>query len=140
MRRLGAIFGRLESVVNPIVRGGVLHGWSPRCFAVIETTGRRTGSPRQTPVGNGFEAPDAFWLVAEHGDKCSYVANIRADPNVRVCVRGGWRKGFATIEPDDDPLARRARINASNGLLGRMDGFVFSATATTPLSIRVQLA
>lgn len=121
------------------MRAGILRGLGPRVFALIETTGRRTGLPRQTPVGNGLEAPDVFWVVAEHGRNCSYVANMLADPAVRVCINGNWWQGTATVDTGDDALARRTRIDQANGLLGRLDGLVFRATATTPLSIKIRL-
>jgi deazaflavin-dependent oxidoreductase (nitroreductase family) len=41
-------------------------GAAPRAFALLETTGRRTGLARHTPVGNGVDG-DTFWLVAAHG-------------------------------------------------------------------------
>jgi hypothetical protein len=41
------------------------------------------GEPRQTPVGKGLDG-DTFWIVAEHGERASYVRNMRAHPRVRV--------------------------------------------------------
>jgi hypothetical protein len=42
------------------------------------------------------------------------VRNIQQDPSVRVRLRVGlryrWVPGFATVLPDDDPLARQRRI------------------------------
>ena len=52
-----------KHVLNPIVTIGVdtglLRGW-----AIIETTGRKSGMPRRTAVGNGLQG-DTFWIVAE---------------------------------------------------------------------------
>ncbi len=136
---VGRCFGLLEPLVNPLVRGLVVRGLPPGAFAVLETTGRRTGLRRRVPVGNGLRAPDGFWLVAEHGEGCAYVANLRANPQVRVCTGGRWHRGTASLHPGDDPLRRRASIDASNGLIGRLDGIIFRATATTPLSIHIDL-
>jgi len=36
--------------------------------ALLETTGRRTGQPRRTPVCDGLDG-DTFWLVAQRGGK-----------------------------------------------------------------------
>lgn len=129
----------LERLGNPLFCRSVPAGLGPHCFAVLETTGRRTGLARRTPVGNGLVAPDTFWVVAEHGRSSGYVRNLIASPAVRVCVRGRWRSGVATIDNDDDPLDRRASIDRANGLMGRFDGVVFRASATTPVSIRVAL-
>ena len=56
---------------------------APRAFALLETTGRRTGRPRHTPVGNGLIG-DTFWLVAAHGEQADYVRNLIAQPRVRI--------------------------------------------------------
>ena len=72
-------------VVNPVMRAMLLAGVAPRAFALLETTGRRSGKRRRTPVGNGLEG-GVFWLVSEHGERCAYVQNLIADPRVRVRV------------------------------------------------------
>lgn len=56
----------LERANNRLIRYALRAGFAPRAFALLETTGRRTGLPRQTPVGNGL-ADDTFWLIAAHG-------------------------------------------------------------------------
>jgi deazaflavin-dependent oxidoreductase (nitroreductase family) len=120
-----------KHVLNPIVTIGVdtglLRGW-----AIIETTGRKSGMPRRTAVGNGLQG-DTFWIVAEHGRRAGYVRNIEADPRVRVNVRGRWRSGTARPLPDDDPRARQRRI----GL--RLNAAAVRAMGTELLSVRVDL-
>lgn len=81
----------------------------------------------------------AFWVVAVHGVESAYVKNLMAEPAVRVKVRRDWHSGRATVVPDDDPLARHHQIVAANGWVGHVDGVFFHATATTPVSIRVDL-
>jgi deazaflavin-dependent oxidoreductase (nitroreductase family) len=129
----------IERVVNPAMRALLTAGIAPRCFALLETTGRRTGLTRRTPVGNGYDSQDVFWLVAEHGRRCDYVRNLEANPHARVKVGRSWLEGVATVLPDDDGRARRRRIDSGNGLFGRIDGLVFAASATTPLTIRIDL-
>jgi deazaflavin-dependent oxidoreductase (nitroreductase family) len=124
--------------VNPIARFGVRLGLAPRHFALLETTGRKTGRRRQTPVG-GAKLGSAFWVVAVHGADCAYVRNLMAEPTVRVKVRRSWYSGRATVVPDDDPIARHHQIVAANGWVGRADGVFFRATATTPVSVRIDL-
>jgi hypothetical protein len=41
-------------------------GVVPPGYALLETVGRGSGLPRQTPVGDGLIG-DTFWIVAEHG-------------------------------------------------------------------------
>jgi deazaflavin-dependent oxidoreductase (nitroreductase family) len=92
-------------VVNPVVRRLAERGLVGGAVALLETTGRRSGQPRVTPVGNGLRG-DAFWIVTEHGFASAYVKNIQADPHVRVKVGRRWLSGTATILPDDDPYER----------------------------------
>ncbi len=72
---------------------------------MLETTGRKTGSARRTPVGNGLRG-GSFWIVTEHGYAADYVKNIQAQPRVRVKVGRRWYQGTAQILPDDDPRER----------------------------------
>ena len=119
-------------VINPIVRFLVERGIAPPSYAVLETTGRRSGQIRRTPVGNGLDG-DTFWIVAEHGRRAGYVRNIQADPHVRVKVRGRWRDGVAHLMPEDDPRRRQRTI----GL--RLNAAVVRAMGTELLTVRVDL-
>jgi hypothetical protein len=56
----------LERASNRLIRVAVRAGLAPGAFALLETTGLRTGLARHTPVGNGLDR-DTFWLVAAHG-------------------------------------------------------------------------
>jgi deazaflavin-dependent oxidoreductase (nitroreductase family) len=93
-------------LLNPPVRALAARGLAPG-VVLLETTGRRSGEPRRTPVSNGLEpGTDTFWIVAEMGRQAAYVRNIEADPRVRVKVGGRWRTGTARLLPDEDPYAR----------------------------------
>ena len=122
----------LERLNNRFTRFTLRQGFGLRAFALLETTGRRSGLPRHTPIGNGLVG-DTFWLVAAHGDQADYVRNIKADPAVRVKVRGVWRTGIATMLSDDDTDAR------SRTLPYRWDAALGRMMATTPLTIRIDL-
>jgi deazaflavin-dependent oxidoreductase (nitroreductase family) len=74
---------------------------------LLETTGRKTGQRRRTPVGNGLVAgSDTFWLISEHGIRAGYVRNIQADPRARVKIGRRWRTGTAHILRGDNALER----------------------------------
>jgi deazaflavin-dependent oxidoreductase (nitroreductase family) len=123
--------GLARYLVNPFVRTavqlGVLRSW-----AVVETTGRTSGEPRRTPVGNGLDG-DVFWIVAEHGQKAGYVRNIAKSPRVRICVGGRWRSGTAQLLPEDDARERQRLIGKKlNAALVRVMG-------TDLLTVRVDL-
>jgi deazaflavin-dependent oxidoreductase (nitroreductase family) len=119
-------------VVNPVVRRLADRGLAGRSVALLETTGRKSGQKRVTPVGNGLRGEN-FWIVTEHGWAASYVKNIQADPRVRVKVRRRWRSGTAHILPDDDPYERMRMLRRrANDMTVRLIG-------TEHLVIRVDL-
>ena len=94
----------------------------PRSHALLETTGRKSGLPRQVPVGNGLRG-NVFWIVTEHGYHADYVRNIQQDPRVRVKVGRDWHGGTAHVLPDDDPRARMRSLAARlNDAMVRMVG------------------
>jgi deazaflavin-dependent oxidoreductase (nitroreductase family) len=119
-------------VVNPGVRALIERGLFPSAWSLLETTGRKSGQPRRTPVGNGKRG-DAFWIVTEHGRRADYVRNIENDPRVRVKVGRRWYSGTAHILEDDDPRARLRwlRRPVNNSML--------LAVGTEQLTIRVDL-
>jgi deazaflavin-dependent oxidoreductase (nitroreductase family) len=119
-------------VGNRVLRAALLRGIAPRAFALLETTGRRSGLPRHTPVGNGLDR-DTFWLIAAHGRQADFVRNIDADPHVRIRIGRSWQHGTAMALPDDDTAAR------SRTLPYAWDAAVGRAIATTPLTIRIDL-
>jgi deazaflavin-dependent oxidoreductase (nitroreductase family) len=119
-------------VVNPGVRALIERGLFPRAWCLLETTGRKSGQRRRTPIGNGLRG-DAFWIVTEHGWHADYVKNIAANPRVRVKCGRDWLSGTAEILQDDDPYARlrwlRRPVNDS----------MLLAVGTEQLVIRVDL-
>jgi deazaflavin-dependent oxidoreductase (nitroreductase family) len=119
-------------LINPVVRFLVERGIAPPSYAILETTGRRTGEPRRTPVGNGLEGT-TFWIVAEHGRRAAYVRNLIANPRIRVKVGRRWRSGTAHPVPDDDPRERQRRI----GL--RFNAAIVRTMGTDLMTVRVDL-
>jgi deazaflavin-dependent oxidoreductase (nitroreductase family) len=123
---------RMEWVNNRFMRLALHRGAPLRAFALLETTGRHSGLPRYTPVGNGLDG-DTFWLIAAHGSQADYVRNLRAKPAVRVKVAGRWRTGTAVPLPGDDTDAR------SRTLPYRWDAAIGRLMGTEPLTIRIDL-
>jgi deazaflavin-dependent oxidoreductase (nitroreductase family) len=122
----------LERGSNGLMRLALRKGFAPRAFALLETTGRRTGLARHTPVGNGLYG-DTFWLVAAHGTQADYVRNLQAEPRVRVKAGGVWRAGTAVVLPTDSAIARsRTLPHQWDAAIGRM-------MASAPLTIRIDL-
>jgi len=104
--------------------------------ALLETTGRKTGEPRITPVTNALDG-DVFWIVTEHGHRANYVRNIEANPQVRVNAGGGWRFGVARIV-DEDPEQRLQQIVSLNPK-ARPSAQIVRRTGTEHLVIRFEL-
>src|SRR5215471_6852225 len=127
--------------LNPPIKLALASGLPLPGYALLETTGRKTGKPRRTPVGDG-QVGNQFWIVAEHGMKAGYVRNIKHNPHVRLKLRKGlrtrWHTGTAHLLPDDDPRARQRWLadqlpsSAGNARAVRLFG-------TELLSIRIDL-
>lgn len=91
-------------VLNPPVKAVVWAGLAPG-YALLETTGRRSGKRRRTVVGL-HRVGSTGWVVAEQGPYAGYVRNLEANPNVRVRHGRKWQPAQARVRHDDDPQAR----------------------------------
>ncbi len=123
-------------LIDRMARAAHRIGLGRRSTALIETIGRKSGTPRVTPVTNGLDG-DVFWIVTEHGRKANYVRNLEANPRVRVNAGRGWRAGTARIV-DEDPQARLERIVTGNSRT-RSNAQIVRKTGTEHLVIRVDL-
>lgn len=116
---------------NPLVKAATNAGLPLPGIVILETTGRKSGQPRRTPVGKAVDG-DTVWIIAEHGRKAAYVRNIGADPRVRVKIGRRWRTGTAHVLPDDDTRARQRGMPAVTAAAVRLMG-------TDLLTVRVDL-
>jgi deazaflavin-dependent oxidoreductase (nitroreductase family) len=116
---------------NPLVKAIASAGLALPGIAILETTGRRTGQPRRTPVGPAL-AGGTVWIVAEHGTRAAYVRNIQADPRVRIRLGRAWRTGTARLMPDDDARARQRTMPRAIATAVRLMG-------TDLLTVRIDL-
>ncbi len=98
---------------------------------VLETTGRKSGEPRITPIG-GRRSGTSFWFVSEFGEKSQYIRNIQADNRVRLRIRGRWHSGTAHVVPGDDSRARLRELPFANSAVVR-------ALGTDLLTVRIDL-
>lgn len=98
---------------------------------LLETTGRKSGLPRQTPLG-GKRVGNEFWFVSEFGERSQYIRNIKANPAVRVRINGRWHRGTAHLLPEDDAEARLRTLPSLNSFGVRTFG-------TNLLTVRVDL-
>jgi deazaflavin-dependent oxidoreductase (nitroreductase family) len=119
-----------EKLSNLTIRFLLRRGIAPKVWAMLETTGRKSGLPRQTPVGNGL-VDGTFWIVSSHGRQADYVRNIERNPAVRVKIGRHWRTGVAALLDDDDTEAR------SRALPHKMDAAIGRLMQTQPLTVRI---
>jgi deazaflavin-dependent oxidoreductase (nitroreductase family) len=119
-------------LLNPVVKAAAGAGLPLPGLVILETTGRKSGEPRRTPVGKAIVG-DTLWVIAEHGRRAGYVRNIEAQPRVRVKVGRGWRSGTAHVLPDDDWRERQRRIP------NRLNAAAVRAMGSDPVTVRVDL-
>lgn len=128
-------------LINPVVRRSVFSGRLGSTYAVLETTGRRSGVTRRTPVANGMRG-DTFWLISAHGPRAHYFQNLLAQPRVRTGLakdgRLRWRTGTARPRYEDDARARHRELG--RGRFGYwLDGLLLRAVATDMTTVEIEL-
>lgn len=135
-------------VVNPVMIALITRGLGPPTYAVVETTGRKSGRKRLVPVASGLDG-DTFWMISGRGERSSFVHNIRANPRVRVIARPARlrdglrtrsRTGIAHVLPDDDAGARHRLLGRGRPLY-RLDGIALRRLADggDMVTIRIDL-
>jgi deazaflavin-dependent oxidoreductase (nitroreductase family) len=114
-------------IVNPLAKrlAGIAPWW-----VVLETTGNKSGEPRQAPLARGPVDGNVTWVIAVHGRHCGFVRNVEANPNVRLRLRGRWRNGTANVGPMDEAIV--GRFNAYGKAGPKTVGW-------DPLLVRIEL-
>ena len=78
----------------------------PIGFGVLTTTGRRTGKTRRKCV-RAIRRGNKAYIVSIPGARAAWLKNIRANPDVRLRIRGGTFPGVAR-ELSETPEADEA--------------------------------
>jgi len=127
---------------NPPVKWLFALGLAVPGRALLETTGRKSGKLRRTPVGGKGLVGEQFWIVAEHGRRSGYVRNIVENPRVRLKlgdgVRSRWHSGTANLLSDDDARARQ-RWLADQLPSSRSNSAAVRFFGTQLLTVRIDL-
>lgn len=101
---VGVQLERFWKTVNPLTRP--IAGYAP-WWVLMETTGRRTGRRRLTPLANAPFDGATLYVLSVYGDSSAFVKNIRATAVVRVKRRGRWLDGTAeVVDPTAENVAR----------------------------------
>ena len=93
-RRRRSRHRRLWRIINPPTRP--LAGLAP-WWVLLETTGRRSGEPRTTPLARGPFDGNVVWLASVHGRHAAWVRNVEASPEVRLKLSARWYCARATV-------------------------------------------
>jgi deazaflavin-dependent oxidoreductase (nitroreductase family) len=82
---------------------------------LLETQGRRTGTPRTIPLARGPIDGNVVWLNSVHGRHADWVRNLVAAPGVRIKLSGRWHDAHATVHEYDEATVRRFNLYARSG-------------------------
>jgi deazaflavin-dependent oxidoreductase (nitroreductase family) len=99
-------------ILNPLIRP--LAGLAP-WWVLVETTGRKTGKRRRTPLAVGRRRDDAMWVIAVHGRKSGWVRNAEDADTVRYKHRLRWRTATTHTHEWDEELVRSMTAYARSG-------------------------
>jgi hypothetical protein len=123
---------------NPPVRLALLAGLPLPPLALLETTGRRSGKPRRTPLIDGAGRRPAL-----DPGRARPPRPLRPQPRGRPARAGETRRrrhrGLAHVHDHDDPLPRARWLADTLGPLHRADPTVARLLGTDLLTIRIDL-
>ena len=98
-----ALFRRINSIVEPLVRRGVVSSsHTPASLVVMESTGYLSGQARRTPLWS-LRLGDYRLVSTGRGRRSFWVRNLQANPEVRLFIGGRECQAEAiVIAPDHD--------------------------------------
>ena len=83
-----------------------LGGLIGKRILLLTTIGRKTGKPRVTALGYGYDAPnDTYYVMTGWGGKSDWLRNASANPRVRVQVGARQFDGIAARVPEAQSVA-----------------------------------
>lgn len=90
----------------------------PRGFGVLTTMGRKTGKRRRKCV-RAIREGDRVYLVSLKGASGAWFRNLKANPDVKLRIRGGFFRGTAREITDPDELEHARTVYSRS--LNRLD-------------------
>jgi deazaflavin-dependent oxidoreductase (nitroreductase family) len=93
---------------------------TPRGIAIVSTTGRKTGKTRTRAI-RAVQDGGQVYAVALLGKKTAWLANVRANPKVKIKL--GTKTVSATAREVTDPEERARAASAYHPIVGWYDYF-----------------
>lgn len=116
MTTTARLFSALNAVVRPAVKLGL--GSPPPLIGagavVLETTGRKSGLPRQVPL-LAARAGDRVYASTIRSDS-QWVRNLQADPDATVWLNGKPRRVTGTVRRGPLQIAQLALEPGATGV------------------------
>jgi len=92
-----------------------LGGLIGKQILLLTTIGRKTGKPRVTALGYGYDAAsDTYCVTTGWGRRSDWLRNARANPEIHVRVGKRQFDGIAALVPEEQAMpmmAEYARLN-----------------------------
>ena len=124
-RRLNKYLWRLLRIPPRVAYAIGLGPLIGRRVLLLTTTGRKSGTPRVTPLQ--YEEIDGiFYVGSARGDKSDWYRNILVDPNVEVRVKSHRFAGLAEAISDVEGVADFLEIRLARNprMMGNLFRFV----------------
>jgi len=133
----------LRNGVNPILRAVFrfpifLHRIGlgrlvPQQILLLTTIGRKTGKPRVTALGYGYDAAtDTYRVMTGWGGKTDWLLNARAHPRIHVRVGKREFDGVAEVMKEDQAIEMMQEMARRNPrapqMWSRLSGVPFDGT------------
>jgi deazaflavin-dependent oxidoreductase (nitroreductase family) len=133
----------LRRGVNPIMRALFrapilfyrigLGGMMGKQILLLTTIGRKTGKPRVTALGYGYDAAsDSYHVMTGWGGKTDWLRNAQANPKIHVWVGARQFDGVAELVSEEQGMAMMreyARINPlAPQMWSRLSGIPFDGS------------
>ena len=108
---LGRLVPRLHARLYRRLQGRFVGRWFGGPVVVLETTGRRSGKPRATPVIYAWDGDDLVVVAsnAGNGRTPAWWLNLQAEPRATIVI-GGERRPVRAREAHGEERDRRRRV------------------------------
>ncbi|MBI5035686.1 MAG: nitroreductase family deazaflavin-dependent oxidoreductase [Chloroflexi bacterium] len=98
-----------------------LGGMIGKQVLLLTTTGRKTGKPRVTALGYGYDAgSDTYHVMTGWGGKTDWLCNVLKNPRIHVRVGAREFDGVAELVSEEEGIAMMRQVARINPLAPQM--------------------